>query len=78
MFDRLLPTPDGRGRPPNGVRNWVNLADVGDIFAVPKDLPSRFDGIARHASDLHIGARDFPPARNYLGCPEVVAAVHSG
>ena len=78
VFDRLLPPPDGRGRLPRGISSWVNLADVGDIFAVPRDLPARFEGIARHASDLRIGDWDFHTARNYLGSPEVVATVHSG
>ncbi len=68
VFDRLRPAPGDRGARPPGVRYWANLADIGDIFAVPRDLPARFEGIDLHQPDLHIGAWDFHTARNYLAC----------
>lgn len=64
--ERLQPTVDKR---PPGVRRWVNLADVGDLVALPRG-GLRFDGIERD-EDVAIGTWDFHTARNYLGCAEV-------
>ncbi|MBB6390011.1 hypothetical protein [Microbacterium thalassium] len=46
VYDKLTPsTATGRpGRPP-GVKRWVNLADPGDLVAVPRLLSRYFDGI---------------------------------
>ncbi|HZN16670.1 MAG TPA: hypothetical protein VFB84_00475 [Micromonosporaceae bacterium] len=78
VFDRLQPAPDnGRGARPPGVASWTNLADVGDIVAVPRDLPGRFDGITRHVPDLTIGDWDFHSIRNYLACPATVEVLLS-
>lgn len=67
ILPRLRPTPaDGRGARPPGVARWVNLADPGDIVAVPKGGISRtFEGVD---TDEHtvIGAFDFHLAKNYL------------
>jgi hypothetical protein len=70
VFDRLQPTPtNGRGNRPPGVTRWANLSDVGDIIAIPSDLPQRFNGIDYHAADLTIGTWDFHTAKNYLASP---------
>jgi hypothetical protein len=68
IFDRLLPEPvDGRGGRPPGVRRWVNLADVGDLVAVPRDLSDRFAGVEQ-GSPVSIATLDFHRAKNYLTC----------
>ena len=74
VFPRLDPAPsDGVGcRPPN-VKRWVNIADVGDLVAIPAGgVPRRFTGVAAdHASVIH--AFDFHLVANYLGCAPLVA-----
>jgi hypothetical protein len=44
VFDRLVPAPArGQGRwPGNAELKWTNLADVGDVVALEKDLRPRF------------------------------------
>ncbi|MBO3750730.1 hypothetical protein J5X84_32025 [Streptosporangiaceae bacterium NEAU-GS5] len=71
IFQRLQPGPmnDRCGRPP-GVRRWINLADVGDLVALPFDLRSRFDNVEQH-DPLRIHRFDFHLVRNYLHAPEV-------
>ncbi|WP_214111185.1 GPI inositol-deacylase [Acrocarpospora catenulata] len=71
VFQRLHPetTANRRDRPP-GVRRWVNLADVGDIFAVPPDITTRFDNVEQ-APKLTIAPVDFHRAVNYLAHPDV-------
>ncbi|MBC6460840.1 hypothetical protein [Actinomadura sp. HBU206391] len=71
VFERLLPAPvDGCGARPPGVARWVNLADIGDMVAVPRRLSDRFDGID-HDSDGHdtavkISWWDFHTVKRYL------------
>jgi hypothetical protein len=72
VFERLRPATGGRGARPPGVGRWVNLADAGDIVAVPRDLGECFDGIDVHRSDLRIGEWDFHTVRSYLACPDTV------
>lgn len=55
-------------RPP-GVKRWVNLADVGDLVALPRG-GLRFEGIERD-EEVVIGDWDFHTVRNYLGCAAV-------
>ncbi|MER6255188.1 hypothetical protein ABT224_27935 [Streptomyces sp. NPDC001584] len=47
VFHRLDPGPlEGRGVRPPGVRQWVDIADVGDFVAVPKgELARVFEGV---------------------------------
>ncbi len=78
VFDRLRPAPEGRGTRPPGLGRWGNLADAGDIFAVPRELRERFDGIDAHPPDLRVGGWDFHTARNHLACKETMLIVHSG
>ncbi|MET9382104.1 serine peptidase [Streptomyces sp. NPDC002928] len=59
-----------KGLRPPGVRRWVNIADVGDIVAVPRDLPSRFPGIDAHY-EVSLGLVASHKATRYLAQPEV-------
>ncbi|MET7301205.1 hypothetical protein [Embleya sp. NPDC005575] len=67
VLPRLRPAPvDGRGARPPGVARWVNLADPGDIVAVPKNGIGRtFDGVDTDDHTI-IHAFDFHLAKNYL------------
>ncbi|MFD9353130.1 hypothetical protein [Streptomyces sp. NPDC060031] len=57
VFDRLRPEPaQGRGRWPAPVRQWVNVADRGDVVALAKQLGPRFGDRVRDLS-IHNGAR---------------------
>ncbi|MFI7121946.1 alpha/beta fold hydrolase [Amycolatopsis sp. NPDC049868] len=77
IFDRLDPVPDkGKGRRPPCVRRWVNIADPGDIVAIPRGLPARFTGIAADLTD-QIGLFDFHKVTNYLASPATTAAIAS-
>jgi hypothetical protein len=70
--DRLRPAEQAR---PPGVRRWVNLADVGDLVAIPRGgLGAHFDGVVDHP-DVAIADWDFHTVRSYLRCPEVAAAI---
>lgn len=67
VFDRLEPAPGTRGRRPPGVRRWVNLADAGDLVAVPRTgLSARFEGVDHDDPAITIGEWDFHTARRYL------------
>ncbi|MFI6288652.1 serine peptidase [Streptomyces sp. NPDC051018] len=69
VFPRLLPAPVGHsGSRPPSVRRWVNIADVGDLVAIPKGGVARaFTGVsADHHDPIH--AFDFHLAANYLRC----------
>jgi hypothetical protein len=77
VFDRLEPVPEqGKGRWPESVSNWVNVADSGDIVALAKSLAPLFGG---RITDIlvHNGARahDVGP---YLTARETGKAVAIG
>jgi hypothetical protein len=70
----LDPAPTGgRGARPPGLAHWVNIADPGDLVAVPRRLGDRFDVDGHH--EEHIAAVDFHTLDHYLGCGLVAAAV---
>jgi hypothetical protein len=78
VFPRLNPDPQVQQpeRPP-GVRRWVNLADPGDLVAIPVGGISRcFSGVDvdRHTV---IDAFDFHLAKNYLASRQLAAAVRA-
>ena len=74
VFDGLEPEPrDGRGERPPGVGRWVNIADPGDLVAVPARLGDRFP-VDLH-EEAHIGRLDFHTMAGYLGCGLTAAAV---
>ncbi|MGW4031035.1 serine peptidase [Streptomyces sp. NPDC004838] len=76
VFPRLLPSPvrESGARPPS-VRRWVNIADVGDLVALPKGGVARaFSGVsADHHDSIH--AFDFHLAANYLRSDPLAAAL---
>ncbi|SDG27393.1 hypothetical protein SAMN05216377_110121 [Pseudonocardia oroxyli] len=58
---------------PSNTRSWVNLADVGDIVAVPSSgLSGSFSGVQCDLP-VTIGEWDFHTSEAYLRCPEVRA-----
>jgi hypothetical protein len=68
VFDRLEPTPSsGRGLRPPSIARWVNLADPGDLIAIPRHLARRFAGVDLDQEDL-IHTFDFHRVANYLSC----------
>ena len=68
VYDRLAEHAGPRGSPP-GVRRWINIADYGDIIAIPTGGVSQaFLGLTSDFSD-NIHAFDFHRVSNYLACP---------
>jgi hypothetical protein len=77
VFDRLSPAPsNNRGVWPGQTRNWVNVADRGDIVATNKYLSSLFGPDVIDLS-VHNGshAHDILP---YLTASEVGATISHG
>ncbi|WP_439679379.1 hypothetical protein [Embleya sp. MST-111070] len=72
VLPRLQPAlVDGRGARPPGVARWVNLADPGDIVAIPKGGIGRtFTGVDTDEHTL-IHTFDFHLAKNYLAHPRL-------
>ncbi|SEG94287.1 hypothetical protein SAMN04489712_14514 [Thermomonospora echinospora] len=65
VHDRLVPHEGLRRRPP-GIGTWINIADPGDIIAIPaRGIPARFAGVAADRTNA-IGAFDFHRAVRYL------------
>jgi hypothetical protein len=74
VYDRLAEHAGPRRRPP-GVRRWINVADNGDIIAIPKGGVSQaFLGLAGDISD-NIHAFDFHRVTNYLACPAITGVL---
>ncbi|MFD7610800.1 serine peptidase [Streptomyces sp. NPDC059828] len=77
--DRLSLGPGNEGRigqRPPGVRRWVNVADIGDVVAIPRDLPAVFPGIDSHY-EVSLGVVASHKATRYLAVPEVAAELAS-
>jgi hypothetical protein len=70
FFDRLEPRPvKGRGSRPPGTAGWINLADIGDIIAVPHTgLADNFDGLDYDNPAIIIGEGAFHDIQHYLAC----------
>jgi hypothetical protein len=67
IYGRLAEHAGPRGCPP-GVRRWINIADYGDIVAIPKGGISRaFLGLTGDINDS-IHAFDFHRVTSYLAC----------
>jgi hypothetical protein len=79
IFGRLDPAPiDGLGRKPPGVGRWIDLADIGDVIAVPKGaLPRVFSGVSAH-HEVDIGAVSFHDVTRYLAHPQLIRALLGG
>nr|BFE56574.1 hypothetical protein GCM10020063_011000 [Dactylosporangium thailandense] len=74
IFEALEPEPaDGRGGRPPGVGRWVNIADPGDLVAVPKRLGDRFP-VDQH-EEAYLGVVDFHTLGGYLACGLTAAAI---
>ncbi|MEV5103011.1 hypothetical protein ACFQ7G_23640 [Streptomyces massasporeus] len=74
VFPRLQPAPvDERGGRPPGVGRWVNLADPGDIVALPPGGVERcFEGVDREQPRTQpIHAFDFHKVVHYLAAPQL-------
>jgi hypothetical protein len=68
VFEALDPEPaNGQGVRPPGVKKWINVADKGDLVAVPIELGGRFD-VDRHLA-VSIGFADFHTFGGYLSSP---------
>jgi pimeloyl-ACP methyl ester carboxylesterase len=75
IFDRLQPGPtNGRGQRPPGVRRWINIADPGDIIAIPRGLARSFYGIDADLT-TPVGVFDFHKVAGYLSCTTTAAAL---
>jgi hypothetical protein len=75
VFDHLRHRPDGgKGMRPPGVRTWINLADPGDLVAIPSRLSRRFNGVHADLTDS-IGAFCYHCITGYLGHPATAATV---
>jgi hypothetical protein len=77
MFEALDPTPqDGIGVWPTGIRQWINIADSGDVVALVKELRRRFGaGVTDYQVNNGAKAHD---ATRYLTTRELGDAVASG
>lgn len=77
IFDALDPTPqDGVGVWPAGIKQWINIADSGDVVALVKELGTLFGpGVTDHR--VHNGAKAHDATR-YLTTRELGNAVSSG
>jgi hypothetical protein len=77
IFDHLDPSPvSGYGQRPPGVAAWANLADVGDIVAIPRaGLAPHFDGITHDAPAIVIDKTAFHSVARYLAAPEATAVL---
>jgi hypothetical protein len=75
IFDRLDPGPvAGRGHRPPGVAAWANLADVGDIVAIPRTgLMPHFGGVTHDDPAIVIGKNAFHSVTSYLAARETAA-----
>ncbi|MFC1436168.1 serine peptidase [Streptacidiphilus sp. N1-3] len=79
VFDRLQPRPDGdelhrAGIRPKNVTRWINIADPGDLVAIPPQLSRAFKGIViDHTDTVH--AFRFHDATNYLSCAATAATL---
>ena len=68
IYQRLTAHPGRRARPP-GVRRWINIADPGDIIAIPSGrMPTSFDNVTADINNA-IHVFDFHRVTNYLACP---------
>lgn len=77
VFPRLDPSPtETRGARPPSVATWVNLADPGDLVALPpKGVSRRFTGVDADQHDV-VHAFDFHLASNYLSCTRLATVLH--
>ncbi|CAL9411833.1 hypothetical protein SUDANB1_01667 [Streptomyces sp. enrichment culture] len=74
VMRKLDPEPTaGRGARPPGVRHWVNIADVGDLVALPRELGGAFPVDVHATTD--IGLFDPHTLGGYLAAGLTAAAL---
>ncbi|MFI1377744.1 serine peptidase [Streptomyces longwoodensis] len=74
VFDALDPAPvRGRGQCPPRVTHWTNIADAGDLVALPRRLGDRFP-VTTH-QELHMAIADFHTLGMYLASGLTAAAI---
>ncbi len=75
VFDRLDPAPlNGKGERPPGVQRWINIADPGDVIAIPRELARHFHGVDADLTTA-IGAFKAHKVTGYLSCTTTAAAL---
>jgi hypothetical protein len=68
VYERLAPGRNGR---PPGVKRWINVADVGDIVAIPRGgLRPHFAGVEADL-DVVIDKNGFHAIEHYLRCSDL-------
>jgi hypothetical protein len=77
VFPRLQPAPADRGARPPGVKRWINLADPGDLVAIPVKGVSRFFAGVDIDEHTTIGCFDFHLAANYLASPRLADLIRA-
>ncbi|WP_433824668.1 hypothetical protein ACQP2E_21230 [Actinoplanes sp. CA-015351] len=76
VFDSLIPEPvNGKAMRPAGVGRWVNIADPGDLVALPIELGGRFP--VDHHDTAYIGKVDFHTLGGYLSSGLTAGALHA-
>ena len=75
VFDRLQPALRPRGARPANNGRWTNIADIGDVVAVPpRGVRDRFDGVD-HDVETAIHVADFHLVQHYLQTTAVAEAL---
>ncbi|GAB3836036.1 hypothetical protein ACFPIJ_33305 [Dactylosporangium cerinum] len=74
VYPRLRPAAL-TGTRPAGVRRWVNIADVGDLVAIPRRLGGRFATDVDHEESVALF--DFHRVRAYLAAARLREAIGS-
>ncbi|MET8940468.1 hypothetical protein ABZX28_26200 [Streptomyces rubiginosohelvolus] len=81
IFERLVPTPRAsdsvqpRGAALPGTTRWVNIADPGDLVAIPPRLDKFFAGIALDHTTAISALFHFHHAANYLRCATTAVTI---
>ena len=81
IFDRLMPAPSresGKGIGLTNVLSWINLADIGDIVAIPRSLHRYFVGLSPEKDfEINMGFARVHGFSHYLRSASVGMVVHS-
>lgn len=74
VFPRLNPAPvNNTGHRPPGVKRWIDLADTGDVIAVPRGgVPRSFTGVDEH-HEITIGPLALHDVTKYLAHPQLIS-----